>query len=108
MRTFMPTRGAASIKRVDDVVAVADVRQRHALEAAGVLRDRLEIGERLAGVLQVREGVDDRHGGVLGQRLRCRWCLYVRATIPWTIRERTRATSGAVSRSPRPTSAGAR
>src|ERR1700722_14230362 len=47
----------------------------------------------------IREGVDDRDGGVGGHFLED-FLLYTRATIPWTQRSRLRATSAMDSRAP--------
>ena len=43
-----------------DVVPVPEVRQDSPVEVAEMLADREEVGQRLAGVLEVREGVDHR------------------------------------------------
>ena len=47
-------------QRVRDVVAVADVGDAGALEAPEPLPDGQEIGQGLAGMMVVGEGVDDR------------------------------------------------
>jgi hypothetical protein len=52
---------------VADVVAVAEVRDAHVVEAAETLANRHDVGERLARVELVGEAVDDRDLGVLGQ-----------------------------------------
>ena len=52
-----------------DVVAVADISEVEPSNAAKVLIESHEIGQRLAGMLEVGERVDDRHarvGGHLG------------------------------------------
>jgi hypothetical protein len=54
---------------VADVVAVADIREVEAGGGAEVLFEGHEVGQRLAGMLEVGERVDDRHarvGGHLG------------------------------------------
>ena len=48
---------------VADVVAVADVGKVEALRGAETLFDGEEVGDGLAGVLEVREGVDDGDAG---------------------------------------------
>ena len=48
-----------------DVVAVADVRDADAFEAAEALADREHVGKRLARVELVGEAVHDRNGCVL-------------------------------------------
>ena len=50
-------------QRAGDVVAVADVGDAKALERAEALAQGLQVGERLAGVVQRGERVDDRHVG---------------------------------------------
>ena len=52
---------------VADVVAVADVGEACAVEGADVLADGEQIGEGLAGVLAVGEGIDDWDACVLGE-----------------------------------------
>ena len=59
--------GAGHHQRVAHVVPVAEVRDADALEAAQPLPDREHVGERLARVELVREAVDDRDVGVLGE-----------------------------------------
>ena len=50
-----------------DVVAVANVGQAQAREAAEALVQGEQVGQNLARVLEVGEGVDDRHAGMLRQ-----------------------------------------
>ena len=52
-----------------DVVAVADVREDRTLELPEPLPDRQQVPDRLARVLEVGEGVDDRHVGGGGEHL---------------------------------------
>ena len=52
-------------QRAGDVVAVADVRQPQTLQVAEHLTHGQEVGERLAGMMLVRERVDDRDARVL-------------------------------------------
>ena len=52
-----------------DVVAVAEVGDAHALEAAEPLADRHRVGERLQRMREIGEPVDDRDRGVLGERV---------------------------------------
>ena len=54
-------------ERVGDVVAVADEGQLEALEGAEVFAQRLHVGEGLAGVVGVGEGVDDGDTGPFRQ-----------------------------------------
>ena len=54
-------------QRVEDVVPVAEVRDPDALEPAEALADRHRVGERLQRMGEVREPVDDRDRGVLGE-----------------------------------------
>ena len=63
---------AGDHERVADVVPVAEVRDADALEAAQPLADREHVGERLARVELVREPVDDRDVGVLGELVHVR------------------------------------
>ena len=48
-------------QRAGDVVAVADVRDRDAVQVAEALAQREQVGERLARVVQRGEAVDDRY-----------------------------------------------
>ena len=59
-------QGAAEQQRVGHVVAVAHVAEGQALELAEGLLQGEVIGEGLAGVLQVGEGVDHRDRGPVG------------------------------------------
>ena len=52
-----------------DVVAVPHVREDLPAQGAQTLADRHQIRERLAGMLEVGQRVDHRHGGSLGERL---------------------------------------
>ena len=54
--------GADGEERVAHVVAVADVREFQAAQSAEALLEREEIGQRLAGMIFVRERVD--HGNI--------------------------------------------
>ena len=60
--------GAGLDERVRDVVAVADVREPKAGEADRVT-DGEQVGERLAGMVVVGEGVHHRHGRRFGELL---------------------------------------
>ena len=51
---------AGQHERVSDVVAVADVREAHAGQAPEALPQREQVGEGLARMLGVGEGIDDR------------------------------------------------
>jgi hypothetical protein len=61
--------GPRQQERVGDVVAVAEVREHAPVELAQTLTDRQEIRERLTRMLEVGEGVHDRHRGRRGQDL---------------------------------------
>ena len=52
-------------ERVADVVAVADVGEVEAAQTAEALFEGHEVGDGLAGMLEIAEGVDDGHAGVL-------------------------------------------
>ena len=65
----MPGLRAREQQRVRHVVAVAQVRERAALEPAEPLADREQVGERLARMLEVGQGVDDRDRGGRGEDL---------------------------------------
>ena len=54
-------------QRDGDVVAVSDVRHLAVLEAAEALPDGEQVGQDLAGVLDLGQGVDDRNAGEPGQ-----------------------------------------
>ena len=69
MVKLAPTDTAGQGKADGHVVAIANVGDGCPLQSALLLVDGKEIGQRLAGVLVVGQGVDHRHGGVLGQRL---------------------------------------
>ena len=69
MVKLAPTDTSSQGKADGHVVAIANVGDGCPLQSALLLVDGKEIGQRLAGVLVVRESVDHRHGGVLGQRL---------------------------------------
>ena len=58
---------AGQRQRGRDVVAVADEGDADAVERALLLTHREQVGQRLAGVLVVREGVDDGHVGGGGE-----------------------------------------
>ena len=60
-------RRAGEQQRVGHVVAVADVGERAALEVALDLAQRLQVGERLAGMGEIGERIDDRHVGAGGE-----------------------------------------
>ena len=64
-----PRQAAQLDQRVGDVVAVADVREPEPVQAAEALLERERVGERLAGMMRVREGVHDRHVGRGGDLL---------------------------------------
>ena len=68
-----------------------------------MLRERHHVRERLTGVLRVRQGVDDRDHGRVGELLQQGWSN-TRATIASAKRSSVRATSRGASREPRPTS----
>ena len=57
----------AQHQRVRHVVPIPDERQLEALQFAEALADGLHIGQRLAGVEQIAQGVDHRHGRPFGQ-----------------------------------------
>ena len=57
-----PGQGAEDRQRAGDVVAVADVGELQALEAAEALLQRQQVGQRLAGVMGRGERVYHRHG----------------------------------------------
>ena len=54
---------------MEDVVAVADVGDDEPVEAPEVLAQRQQVGERLAGMLVVRQRIDDRDRGLGGKLL---------------------------------------
>ena len=66
MVTLRAEQGAGEHERVADVVAVADVGEVQAVDGAEALFEGHEVGDGLAGVLEVRERVDDGHVGVRG------------------------------------------
>ena len=65
----MPKRAGDPHQRVADVVAVAEVGEADAVEAAEPLADRHRVGERLQRVGEVGEPVDDRDRRMLGERV---------------------------------------
>ena len=69
MCTRTPADRPGQQQRVRHVVAVADVGEGAALEVALELAQRLQVGQRLAGMGEVGERVDDRHVGTGGQLL---------------------------------------
>src|SRR5262249_55983008 len=54
-------------QRLGDVVAIADEGELETAQPAEVFADRLHIGECLAGMIKVAEGVDDRDARPLGE-----------------------------------------
>ena len=58
--------GCGQQQRMRDVVAIADVGSTDFLQIAEALLQGEVVGQRLAGMLQVAECVDDRNAGVLG------------------------------------------
>jgi len=58
-----PGELAGDRQRAGDVVAVADVGEAQPVELAEALAQGEQVGERLAGVVQRGERVDDRHLG---------------------------------------------
>ena len=56
-------------ERLADVVAVADERDVQPRKGAELLLERLDVGQRLAGVVLMRESVDDRDGCGRGEFL---------------------------------------
>ena len=67
-----PGQLADDRQRAGDVVAVADVGEAQPVELAEALAQGHQVGQRLAGVVQRRQRVDDRdlgRGGQLGDRL---------------------------------------
>ena len=95
-------------QRPGDVVAVADERERPALERAEVLLDGHQVRHRLAGVAVVGQAVDDRHAWSTARARSIFACSNVRAMMPSHMPESTRATSCTGSRVPRPTSSSRR
>jgi hypothetical protein len=63
MRTCMPAFAPASNNECATLLPVAEVRQRPSPRPAQPLADREQVGERLARMLEIREGVDDRDRG---------------------------------------------
>ena len=64
-----PSQSATQEQRVGNVVAIAQVGQGEAGQVALLLADGQQVGHALAGMLEVRQRVDDRDGGRLGQEL---------------------------------------
>ena len=63
----MPSARAPQRQRVEDVVALADEGDGQPLKVAEALPQRQQVGQRLARMLEVAQGVDHRHGHRLGQ-----------------------------------------
>src|ERR1019366_7210495 len=58
-------------QRMANVVAIADVGELHSARGAKLFLEREEIGERLAGMIEIRERIDDRNAGMCRQGLEC-------------------------------------
>ena len=87
-----------------DVVGVADPGQRVALELADQLADRVQIAQRLAGMAEIGQAVDDRAGAVLRPDRRPSDGDWRGSTTTSAYSPRTRAKSATLSRLPNPAS----
>ena len=99
MAKSMPSRRRCSISECATLLPSPMKASLRPLQLAEVFAQRLHVGQRLAGMVEVAQRVDDRHRRPLRQ-LFDGALRKTRATMPSTQRSRLRATSLSGSRTP--------